>query len=65
MAFWLIICVLLAGAAALLVVPAMRHGKQSAADAEDEGPEQVERQAEEREFHGLHRSRKEGAVATS
>lgn len=31
MAFWLIICVLLAGAAALLVVPAMRHGKQSAA----------------------------------
>ena len=26
--FWLIICVLLAGAAALLVVPAMRHGKQ-------------------------------------
>ncbi|WP_454878479.1 c-type cytochrome biogenesis protein CcmI [Serratia inhibens] len=35
MAFWLIIIVLLAGAAALLVVPAMRQGKQGAATSRD------------------------------
>lgn len=35
MAFWLIIIVLLAGAAALLVVPAMRQGKQGAATNRD------------------------------
>ncbi|MGB8665439.1 MAG: c-type cytochrome biogenesis protein CcmI, partial [Serratia inhibens] len=35
MAFWLIIIVLLAGAAALLVVPAMRQGKQGTATSRD------------------------------
>ncbi|RJF56348.1 c-type cytochrome biogenesis protein CcmI [Serratia inhibens] len=35
MAFWLIIIVLLVGAAALLVVPAMRQGKQGAATSRD------------------------------
>ncbi|WP_434460966.1 c-type cytochrome biogenesis protein CcmI [Serratia plymuthica] len=35
MAFWLIIIVLFAGAAALLVVPAMRQGKQGAATSRD------------------------------
>ncbi len=35
MAFWLTIIALLVGAAALLVVPAMRHGKQNAAASRD------------------------------
>ncbi|CAI0699877.1 c-type cytochrome biogenesis protein CcmI [Serratia entomophila] len=35
MAFWLTIIVLLVGAAALLVIPAMRHGKQPAAASRD------------------------------
>ncbi|VEI73382.1 Cytochrome c biogenesis factor [Serratia fonticola] len=35
MAFWLIIIVLLVGASALLVVPAMRQGKESTAASRD------------------------------
>lgn len=59
MAFWLIIIVLLVGAAALLVVPAMRQSKQGAATSRDA----LNKALYEDRLHELEQDEAQGVVA--
>jgi cytochrome c-type biogenesis protein CcmI len=59
MAFWLIIIVLLVGAAALLVVPAMRHSGKSTAASRDT----LNKAFYQDRLHELEQDEQQGVVA--